>query len=118
MNVPTMLEITLRVPKENARKIDAIKALRGLTGKGLKEAKDVIDDAYFRTTTAETEAGQNSNTFNSQLDLLRAAGFDVKVNKGQYEVYIDQLREMASMATLKGDYYIAGRLIEFLENTF
>lgn len=118
MRLPTTLKIALRDSKEDAQKVTAIKATRTLTGLGLKEAKEIIDNSYFSTSTADTSVTLTDSEFNRSVNTLRNAGFNVTLDNGQYEIYVEQLREMTSMATLKGDYYVAGRLIEFLETNF
>lgn len=107
----------------DSQKIAAIKGLRQLTGIGLKMAKDSVEQCEFESLSFELSAhyfnGDRDPDHNLSADIsyLRGTGIDVKI-MGNYELYVDQLKEIATAAMLKGDYYVAKNLAAFLEKHF
>jgi hypothetical protein len=103
------------------QKIAAIKGLRQLTGIGLKMAKDSVEQCEFESLSFEVSAqyfnGEAEYNLNTDIAYLRVTGLDVKL-MGNYELYVDQLKEIATAAMLKGDYYVAKNLAAFLEKHF
>jgi hypothetical protein len=103
------------------QKIPAIKGLRQLTGIGLKMAKDSVEQCEFESLSFELSAHyfNDEGDYNLSADIayLRSTGIDVKM-MGNYELYVDQLKEIATAAMLKGDYYVAKNLAAFLEKHF
>lgn len=104
-----------------SQKIAAIKGLRQLTGIGLKMAKDSAEQCEFETLSFELSAhyfnGEGDYNLGTDIAYLRSTGIDVKI-MGNYELYVDQLKEIATAAMLKGDYYVAKNLAAFLEKHF
>jgi hypothetical protein len=118
MSRPATLEILHNVDLTLVRRVDAIKALRFITKLGLKETKDIIDKACIETAIAISSTEISQDELNGYCSHIRKAGFHVKVIDDRYEIYIDQLKEIAVTATLKGDYYVATQLTQFLSDHF
>jgi len=106
----------------DGQKVNAIKSLRNLTGVGLKEAKDsveacCIESLSFNISESYHDGSRPVNELASDIAYLRRSGIDVKM-AGGYELYAEQLKEIATAAMLKGDYYVAKVLAAFLEQHF
>jgi len=101
-------------------KVSAIKALRVLTGCGLKEGKEAVENCVHEPLTfavrTDSDDPENLN-LPAHISHLRATGITVKM-VGGYEEYADQLKEIATTAMLKGDYYVAKNIAAFLEQYF
>jgi len=69
---PTEFTVTLKSP--GANKINAIKAVREITGLGLKEAKDLVDGA-----PKEVKAGVSKEQAEEISKKLKDAGAEVEV---------------------------------------
>lgn len=105
----------------DTQKIPAIKGLRQLTGLGLKIAKESVEQCEFDSLSFELSAhyfnGEGDYNLAADIAYLRGTGIEVKM-MGNYELYVDQLKEIATAAMLKGDYYVAKHLAAFLEKHF
>ena len=66
--------ITLAVPNLNNNRVEQIKAIRGITGCGLKEAKDMSDD---NISGKVIKINCNPKKRSESLTMLRAVGYHV-----------------------------------------
>lgn len=74
--------ITIRTSTDNlVRKIEAIKEIRHISGWGLKEAKDAVEDACFKEVTIpltyEMLQDEGQNRLDNSIRVLEIAGVTV-----------------------------------------
>jgi hypothetical protein len=116
----TTFDLSVSSYDNTTNKIAVIKAIRGLTGLGLKDAKDIADEAVNRkqhiTVTQKLSAGQIHEWLMS-IENAGAAISSLK-NGGNYEKYVSQLKEISVAATLAGDYYVSSSINEMLDHRF
>ena len=115
-------EFDVVLKDHGANKIGVIKVVREITGLGLKEAKDsveacCIEPLSFYISENYYDGSRPINELATDIAWLRRSGIDVKMGGG-YELYAEQLKEIATAAMLKGDYYVAKVLAAFLEQHF
>jgi Ribosomal protein L7/L12 C-terminal domain len=91
-------------PSYNGTKITVIKAIRTLTGMGLKEAKDVSETTSVVTlnVVSPSTSTEYSYNMNTQVDILRDCGVDVDVVVG--DTVGEKLRKLAVECIGDGDY--------------
>lgn len=113
------MRFTISGTVKQGQKIPAIKGLRTLAYIGLKEAKDSVENCEFEPLTFNISPAYEAGEGNIAEDIsyLRSTGLTVQM-AGSYELYADQLKEIATAAMLKGDYYVAKHLAAFLEKHF
>ena len=95
-------------------KVRCIKAVRAISRFGLKEAKMLIDRAQMGEQV-EFVCLADDHEMREHLRMLKDCGGHVDENSGRYEVYVGQLREIITVATLAGDYYVARKILELLD---
>ena len=115
------VSIVISFPKdtvfETGQKVSAIKAVRGIARIGLKEAKELIDVAQTGREV-ECDCAVTDSELREYTETLRHCGATVNENTGRYELYIEQLKEITTSATLAGDYYVAKKILDLLETSF
>jgi hypothetical protein len=102
-------------------KVRAIKAIRILTLKGLKEAKDIIDAAHTgpvdvvidTSEAAQARYTEYATSVDLQIDEIRRAGYTVSQDTTTQRV-VTELKNMVSMTVEDGNYDLAVDLIEVL----
>lgn len=104
---------------EAPHKVEAIKAIRTISGIGLKEAKDIVDACggslgHLYLTQSFTERNHSDYPYDvyEQVAIIRRAGYDV------VEVSDDlhrKVQALASEAIMAGDYHLARGLINVLD---
>ena len=87
---------TISCPSILSNKIAAIKAIRTLTGLGLKEAKDITETLGIQTLYIDLVT---QTAIDEQFKILRTCGIEVSGNSWKL---IDDLRNLGSQALLQG----------------
>jgi len=95
--------------------IQIIKCVRVISEYGLKQAKEACD--LSQTQHVSIPVNVSDNTCHEQMALIRNTGAEVTL-VGNYDIYVEQLREIATTATLAGHYYVARNIIGLLETNF
>jgi hypothetical protein len=108
------------IPSDTTRKISIIKAIRYFTGKGLKEAKELVEDAETRSQTVVVTEDLSDSDLHEYLKVIERSGGVITMlsNSFTYQKYVDQLKEIAVAATLAGDYYVSASITEMLDKRF
>lgn len=112
-------KFTIVVPGLLANKIAVIKAIRTLTGLGLKEAKDASEFVGTPQTFILNPVGGPSPTgigfsrafVEEQYRILRAEG--VQVGESVF-VILDDLRKLGSQALLQGEDELANEILQLV----
>ena len=96
--------ITAPFPRD-LHKVSVIKIIRAYTGKGLKEAKEIVDE-MVASNRAEFELTSYANgKFEDLRDELQAEGVTIIHHRAmlrEYQVYADDIRSLAAQAILSG----------------
>ena len=111
-------KFTIVVPGPLGNKIPVIKAIRTLTGLGLKEAKDASELFNVPQTFTLNVAGSATSTIQStsafideQFRILRADG--VQVGEPVYTI-LEDLRKLGSQALLQGEDELANDILQLV----
>jgi hypothetical protein len=112
----------IKIKRMNAvtgSKIAAIKALRTVLHLGLKESKDIVDQAEFSAVDLVSECGLKVDD-NAALTLskyLSGTGYGIIQDSIENfeEIYGESLRAIASQAVLAGDDILAERVISLIK---
>lgn len=121
--IPTHITVNFPLNYEAAgsNKISTIKALRYLTGLGLKEAKELCEkfgEQRIKVSVRDTEdfaTGQlrtAEEQFNRAVADLRAQNIPVRFHTSKT---LEDLRRLASEAVLREEYAVAQALVEVLK---
>lgn len=102
--------ISIVAPSSMPNKVSCIKAIRSLTGLGLKEAKDA-SERPDRPQTFPIALGLSTSFFDEQCRLLRAEGFIVG---GPAQQIIEELRQLGSQALLQGEDDLANEILQLV----
>ena len=74
-------QLSIRISDPNYRKIEAIKEVRHLSGMGLKESKDAVEDACFKDVTVSLSYDmlkqENSHKLDQSIRVLEQVGVTV-----------------------------------------
>lgn len=105
-------------------KVPAIKAVRVLSGLGLKEAKDVVDaekEYTFKVVTQDAQGSWDSTDIvpasarcADAVRDLRTMGIYVTENLLKRDILLEQVRQLASDAVMEKQDDLAIALIEVL----
>lgn len=103
-----------------SKKVNAIKALREVTGMGLKESKDILDtlgDVGWngKPLQVAVEYRFTEERFKYGIIAAKEAGLRIIVGSPKAEKYVKQLREMACMLIMEGNEFLAKDVIEITE---
>ena len=121
--IPNTVTITLPELYTSANKVAVIKAIRTLTGMGLKEAKDLSEQpgqqrVEVRCPPAEDYAtGQiipSQDRFDRAVADLRGQGIPVHIDNFRGSA-MDRLKALVSEAILRDDYELAEALMPVLK---
>lgn len=82
-------------------KIKAIKAVRRMAGSTLREAKDCVE-ATYKIHSKISPAVYDDIDFKDNLNIVRASGGTVIFDEGEWEDYIDEIKEMLFRAKMSG----------------
>lgn len=103
-------QIRIKAPTAITNKVSAIKAIRTLTGLGLKESKDATErpgvQQYFAQTPGVTE-----RDVEEQCRILRNEGFEVGPS---VYLLIEELRQLGSQALLQGEDDLANEILQLV----
>jgi hypothetical protein len=118
------INLTFTSSYNRAEKVRAIKAIRILSGLGLKEAKDIVDAENSCTLQVVTSDGpvswDNSEIVSAErrytdaVSDLYAAGIYVTEVMSTRNVLLDEVRQLASDALMEKQDDLAIALIEVL----
>jgi hypothetical protein len=103
------LKITFAAPASMPNKVAAIKAIRGLTGLGLKEAKDASERSG-RQTFALT-GGMTRVYYEEQTRILVNEGF--AVGHGAV-MLVEELRKLGIQALEQGEDELANEILQLV----
>lgn len=106
MNYP---QFTICPPATVVNKVSAIKALRSLSGLGLKEAKDAIEAAHLQQTFNNIIA--SVPLMEQEMATLRANGIEVRA-AGMF--IIEELRRLAADALKAGEDELANEILQLV----
>lgn len=115
-----MTMVQFKTPASPNNYVTIIKAVRALTGMGLKETKNLCDGSKHDWASFEINPygnGNNSDADN-EIERMRVGGAEVILAGNRYEEYVDSIREIVTVATLAGDYFVARVILEMLEKNF
>jgi len=107
MNIPTTVKILIKTNPAN--KVSVIKAIRSLTGLGLKDAKDASERIGTPQMFACTCSGQNE--YYEACRTLTAEGVEVG---GAIEKLLTELRKLGSDALLQGEDELANEILQLV----
>jgi hypothetical protein len=93
-------------------KVRAIKALKVLCGFGLKESKSHIDRAENTPTIISIPQEISTKDIDDFINTMVELGGEC--NPTGFEEYRDSIKEIALMATLRGDTYVAKTILMFM----
>lgn len=106
------------VPASMPNKVSAIKTIRMLTGLGLKEAKDVTDQAgehvldfSWDLTSPTGDAVQQRNEMEAHFTILRQLGFEVG---HPVHLILQDLRNLAAEALKMGEDELANEIFQLV----
>jgi len=116
--VTMKVKLVLNKNHELENKIHAIKQVRAMTGLGLREAKDMIEECASKgivsvDLTWPNEYGLTLSSFTFEMKKSNIMVLNKSMDK-----YIEQLKEIVTVATLAGDYYVAATIITLLDERF
>jgi len=110
--IPERLDIIC--PAIYSNKIAVIKAIRWLTGLGLKEAKDASETIGLQVFAIAKFYGSSPLTeqvYNEQCRIMRAEG--VQVGDGRY-IIIEDLRKLGIQALQQGEDELANEILQLV----
>lgn len=109
----TISHITFVSPVSIPDKISAIKAIRSLTGIGLKEAKDASERSGEQTFPVQNFSGYANpdREIENQMRILRTLGFQVG---GSFHLILQSLRELATQALQQGEDELANEILQLV----
>lgn len=108
-------QVTITCPTTYTNKVAVIKALRMLSGMGLKEAKDASESS--EPTTFELyrpnfdSYPEPEREIQNQYRILRSEG--VEVGPPVWKI-LDELRELGSEALLQGEDELANEILQLV----
>lgn len=101
----------------SSNKVAAIKAIRTITGSGLKEAKDAMDAAISGQTVNleyySSALGPGDNSYES-YEILEHEGFEIINRNTKIEFILEATRKSAKMAVDEGENELGTLLLEVL----
>jgi hypothetical protein len=116
MNTDNSKRFTMICPATYMNKVAVIKAIRTLTGLGLKEAKDASEvigrqQTFDVNSTIFTAYGNPIGEIENQFRILRAEG--IEVVDPVYKI-IEELRKLGSQALLQGEDELANEILQLV----
>ncbi len=112
-------QFSVRCRGSITQRIAAIKAIRGLGGMGLKEAKDIMDSINESDQTiVKPVCADNNAGSNVWISMLQGAGAEVTIIREQNPVrdgISESISGLAAWATTSANYDLARALIDVLE---
>jgi hypothetical protein len=102
---------------EDFQKVPAIKAVRQLSGLGLKEAKDAVEEAMTGTVVVIEDKRPHDPSAPAMYDAsenLRAQGMILQVGTSKTEFIVQAIRESAKLAADEDETELAILLLDAL----
>jgi len=111
-------QITLTLmPGAQPQKVASIKALRTLTGLGLKEAKDAVEDAMDTGKTSIQMYGDPVSLLRTEeVKILTSEGFRVNGIGDKKEAIVNSVQTSARIAIQDKQYELAIDLLKVLKD--
>jgi len=109
-------KFTIVVKGNLVNKVAAIKAIRMLTGLGLKEAKDASEvinapQTFDLFDQNFTSYGNPESIINEQFRILRNEGVEVG---GSFHLLLEDLRKIGAQALLQGEDEFASEILQLV----
>ena len=98
--------------KNMTQKVTAIKAVRGLTYLGLKEAKDLVEKEKFSLTPL---SGLTEDETDVLIRTLRGAGVEVVKASKKSTISLSMLEDALGEAVFEKNYDLAGEILAVLK---
>ena len=99
----------------NPNKVAAIKAVRAITGLGLKEAKDAVEEAMVgHIVSINTSFNPYDTIHAAGLQDLSDMGFDLGDKKTKTAIVLESVKQAAILATKEDDYDLTRLLLNVL----
>jgi hypothetical protein len=108
--IRNMTDISFVAPGSMPNKISAIKAIRTLTGLGLKESKDASERSNTRQSFPVV-SHLSPAVCNEQIRLLQVEGF--QIGPAVFAI-IEELRKLGSEALLQGEDDLANDILQLV----
>lgn len=117
------MEISLQLRGPLEYKIKAIKAIRTVTGLGLKESKELVDDLDLNRGVKNITVPDDiqSREYTEGMHLLREADFIVTKFDSLSPIRLgiaDQIRGIATWSATAGQYDLSHALLNVLQTYF
>lgn len=111
------------IAQEDINKVYAIKAVRGLTGLGLKDSKDIIDDLvkYGKPSTLDINQNQPYSDINHHIRTGKKSNLNFTLTQTDDPARKDiakRISEIVAFATITSHYDLSKALIEVLESHY
>ena len=98
-----------------SNKVAAIKAVRAITGLGLKEAKDAVEDAMIgNAVSINTSFNPHDPIHSGGLQDLKDMGFDLGDKNTKTAIILESVKQAAILATKEDDYDLTKLLLNVL----
>jgi hypothetical protein len=111
MTSPIPDKIRITISRTMTNKVAAIKAIRSLSGLGLKEAKDVSEGYYGTHYDIQVLRGLAATDYDSMCRTLISEGFGVT---GSVAHFLQELRELATEALAAGEDELANEILQLV----
>jgi len=100
---------------QSNNKVAAIKAVRAITGIGLKEAKDAVEDAMAgRAANIDSTFNPHDPIHASGLRDLADMGFDLGDKNVKSAIILESVKQSAILAAKEDDYELSRLLLNVL----
>lgn len=113
------ISLSVSLPDDLQNKIAAIKAVRALTGLGLKEAKDLVERVMpHHSEILKVGHGVLEPHFSEYVTSLKDSGLTVRVSDIHSKVragIADEIRKLITFTTMAGQYDISKALLDVME---
>jgi len=103
-------KLRIKAPDSHSNKVAAIKAIRTLTGLGLKEAKDASERPGVQQFFPMVH-GLTQTAIDEQTRILRAEGYEIGPS---VHIIIEELRQLGSQALLQGEDELANEILQLV----
>ena len=103
-------KITISCPNQYHNKVSVIKALRTLTGMGLKEAKDA-SEVVGKPQTFPLTFGLTPQDIETNLRTLRVENVEVT---GPVQNLLEELRRLGAQALTHGEDELANEILQLV----
>lgn len=100
----------------NYNKVAVIKAVRSLTGLGLKEAKDTVEDAVDRNRPANIDIARHLENpiIDDCVRTIEQNGLTIDDKSQKIDFILEGMKQSAILSTKEGEYELAQLLTDAL----